>query len=74
MFKVGDKVRIHDCEGDPEYNGRIGTLIETGRAIKTGTNWDYLCKFEDACNYPFGSPEMEIVITKGQQLLFAFME
>lgn len=73
-YKVGDKVKIHSCEGDPWYNGKIGTVIQTGRIQSTEhTRWDYLCSFDGASNYPFGFSEMERVSTKGQQLLFSFM-
>lgn len=75
MFKVGDKVKIHHCEGSPRYNGKIGTMIETGRMKIIGhPRWDYLCSFEDLLNYPFGLAEMEKISEKGKQLEFAFME
>ncbi len=74
-YKVGDKVKIHDCEGNHAFNGKIGTVIETGRIKSTGhTCWDYLCSFDDIYNYPFGPKEMEKVVAKNQQLLFSFME
>lgn len=73
-YKVGDKVKIHDCEGDPAYNGKIGTVIETDRMKRLGTlKWDYLCSFVGLMDYVFGPNEMEKVVTKGQQLLFSFM-
>ena len=73
-YDIGDKVRIHDCEGDPKYNGKVGKVIKTGRIKETGhPSWDYLCSFADAMNYPFGSQEMTKVHVKGEQLLFAFM-
>lgn len=73
-FKLGDRVRIHDCEGSSWYNNKIGTVIDTGR-IKRNIHhrWDYLCAFEGNYDYPFGPLEMERIYTKGQQLLFAFM-
>ena len=27
MVKVGDKIRILNMEGEPDYTGRIGTVI-----------------------------------------------
>ncbi len=71
MFKVGDKVRIHDCEGSLCYNGKEGTIIQTGRQHP---RWHYLCSFDDADPCPFGEAEMIKIATKGQQLLFVFME
>lgn len=74
-YSIGDKVKIHNCEGDPWYNNKVGTIIETGRMAKTGhSTWDYLCAFEGNLNYPFGLQEMDKVSVKGQQLLFSFME
>jgi len=70
-YKLGDKVRIHDCEGNSNYNGEIGTIVQTGRQHP---RWHYLCSFDDAENCPFGVAEMTKVVTKGQQLLFSFME
>jgi len=68
-FKIGDKVRIENCEGDPRYNGKIGVVIEIDRIKILGGRWDYLCKFDDEYNYPFGPPEMTKISTKGEQLL-----
>ncbi len=73
-FKVGDKVLISNCEGDPRYNSKVGVVIDIDRIKRVGDRWDYLCKFEDALNYPFGPPEMTKVYIKGQQLLFSFMK
>ena len=73
-YKIGDKVRIHDCEGDPKYNNMIGTVKTTGEMKTTGhPRWDYLCVFDDADIYPFGPREMTRVYFKGEQLLFPFM-
>lgn len=73
-FKIGDKVLISNCEGDPCYNGLVGTVIDIGRIKRIGGRWDYLCKFENNYDYPFGPPEMTKICTKGQQLLFSFIE
>jgi len=70
-YKLGDKVRIHDCEGSLRYNGKIGTIIQTGRKHY---RWLYMCSFDDDMDCPFGVAEMTKVYTKGQQLLFSFME
>lgn len=61
VFNLGDKVRIHDCEGSLRYNGMIGTVIDTDRMKKYNYRWNYLCSFVGALNYPFGPKEMEKV-------------
>lgn len=73
-FEVGDKVLIHDSEGDSRYNGKVGIVINTGRIKRIGGTWDYLCKFKNSYDYPFGPSEMTKINTKGQQLLFSFMK
>lgn len=70
-FKIGDKVKIHDCEGDPRYNGKIGVVIKTDRMHP---RWKYLCSFDDVCDCLFGLAEMTKIVTKGQQLVFSFMK
>ena len=72
-YKIGDKVRIRNCEGSLRYNGKVGTVVLTGRIKSKDTCWDYLCRFDDMADYPFGLNEMEQFVAKGQQLEFAFM-
>ena len=72
-YKVGDKVRIHDCTSNPAYNGAIGTVVLTGRIKSRYTCWDYLCRFDDMADYPFNPKEMEHIVSKGKQWEFSFM-
>lgn len=75
VFEVGDRVRIHDCEGDLKYNGMIGIVKTADEMLRTGhARWNYLCVFDNASPYPFGPKEMDKLFEKGEQLLFSFME
>ena len=75
-FNIGDKVKIiANDNGSDDYIGRVGIIIETDRIKqRISMDWDYRCEFDDGDSYPFNLQEIEKVVTKGQQLLFSFME
>ena len=83
MFKIGDKVNLCNPLGLPKwkYKGVVGIVIQTG--VKIRVRWDtdecLLCGNDNDCymqinTWSYWPKEIKPVLTKGQQLLFSFME
>lgn len=76
-FTLGDRVKINNKESQKRYRGKVGTITVTDR-IRRGfsINWDYEVYFDDKMlpNYIFSIKEMDREFTKGEQLLFPFMD
>lgn len=70
-FKVGDKVKLvgNVFWVERYYTNKIGTVTE----VVINSSFPYIVSV-DTVKIPVNECEMEKVNTKGQQLLFSFME
>ena len=70
-FKIGDKVKLvgNLYWVDRYYTNKVGTVIE----VVINGSFPYIVGV-DTAKIPVDEREMEKVVTKGQQLLFSFME
>ena len=72
MFKVGDKVRFVKCISlNPKMWGKISTILEVRDG---GRQFPYIVSIGISGCFPALDIEIEKVVTKGEQLLFEFME
>ena len=71
-YKVGDKVRFVKCTSlNPKMWGKISTILEIRDG---GRQFPYIVSIGITGRFPALNIEIEKVATKGQQLLFSFME
>ena len=74
-FKMGDKIKIVSNVWwvDRYYTNKVGTVVEVNRSA--GFPYSVSISNEsETVNIPVDECEIEKVATKGQQLLFSFME
>ena len=69
MLKVGDKVKVINYDY-PYVIGKEGVITEVRGK---GQDFPYRVDFYDTW-LPFKANEIELLVVKGQQLLFSFME